>query len=814
MVPLRIGLFSVLFIFFAGGSLSATEEEDFYVAQKALTEGFYEAAEKLFEDFIIKYPQSRRKDEARLFIGKSLFYKESFEEAEAVLSKLAESASSPHVASQALHWLGEINYQAKKYRKAVAFFEEVRDKYPGSFIFWWSTYSLGFSYLELGESKQAESIFTDIINNAPSGEVKDNAFNALCKNYYENKKYNKLRQISLSWLEEFPDTGRKDHIYFYLGEVSHSFKEYSKALEYYQEALGNLLDADLEDSIYQGLGWTYLDLDNLDEAKEWFLKISSEEIRFYSLGSLYFKMKNYDDAYDYFDKFIKNFTQSPFLYKTYLGMAESLYNLGRINDAMSYYRKLVKDKDFIEDRRLIEETYYGLAWCYLKINDYKKAIEEFRKLTIFSEEPIIKTSAQINIGDVYQESGQFQKALGVYEKVLEEFPGNLYSDYIQLQIGLCLLKQEDLEASLLAFENLKRSFPQSKLRAEAVYYTALSLASLGNLKESAIILEDFIRGFPKDSLIKDSLIKKMYLLLIQVYIDAKDYSKVTRAFKEVGKRFAGDKDFSTRIQIQKGLFHLDQGQDDIAKSVFARFLKEYPDSEFKDRVLLYLAHIYHKEENYPKARLYYQKIIEGSPQSSCIPQARLDLAQILWDEAKFQEAEDLLKKNFSSSSSDVVIQAKIMLVEFMLSRGRLQRAIDICDNLIEEFPDSRGFFYFRKAKIYEDKEDYQKAYDNFLKAQKSEFDSPSLRFSKGYVLEKMGRIEEAIKSFFDAIFVFPKDEKNMVKSYLRIAKLYERLGQLEEAGKAYQKIIDMEAEEAKYALERLEELNKRVESRE
>ena len=110
------------------------ENEDFYVAQKAFSEGFYEAAGKLFKEFIGKYPQSQKLNEAKLFMAKSLFYRNSFKEAEEILSELINADLSSQIKPQVLHWLGEINFQAKKYEKAKDFFKEVRQNLKQSFL--------------------------------------------------------------------------------------------------------------------------------------------------------------------------------------------------------------------------------------------------------------------------------------------------------------------------------------------------------------------------------------------------------------------------------------------------------------------------------------------------------------------------------------------------------------------------------------------------------------------------------------------------------------------------------------------------------
>ena len=58
------------------------------------------------------------------------------------------------------------------------------------------------------------------------------------------------------------------------------------------------------------------------------------------------------------------------------------------------------------------------------------------------------------------------------------------------------------------------------------------------------------------------------------------------------------------------------------------------------------------------------------PHSQHVAQARLDLAQILWDDEKYEEAQDLMRQNLSSESGEVIIQTKIMLMELLASQKK------------------------------------------------------------------------------------------------------------------------------------------------
>lgn len=802
----KVVYFLVLLVLTAGFlsfTAFASEEEDFNVAKQAYNEEFYDASKDLFKNFVEKYPESGKVLEAKLFIAKSLFFKDDFQKASQKLSKLIGSADNDYIKAKALYWMGRIAYKSKKYKQAVADFERVLKEYPDVEIIWRVLYLQGISYLELEDIDKAKNNFKEVIKKGKGSILRESAFKMLSSLYYNRQDYDKLGDLATEWKNEFSKSRYLDYIYFYLAESKYYFENYEDSLDLYKKALENLSADELRDSVYQGMGWVYLEQEKYKKAEELFQEIFSKETRLYSLGTLFYNMEEYKKACNIFSEFIENYSGSEYIYNVYLGNAESLYELGRINDAIVYYMKIVQNSESIEDKYTLEEGLRGLGWSYLKINEYKSAIEYFSKLSESSEEDIIKLSAQINIADVYQDAGDYSKALSAYEQALKEFPNSLYSDYIQLQIGICFLKKNDFEASLLAFRNLKDNFPKSKFKQEGVYYAALSHTFLGNFDAAIKILNELIDNYPEGDYLKQS-----YLLLLQVQAEKGDSEDILDIFQRASRQFSGDKQFLAKLQFQKAMFFIDRGNYREAKRAFKEILHSFSNSGLKEKALFYLASVYHIEGEYRYAKTFYRRVIEDLPQINYAYQSRLNLAEILWEENNYKEAKKLLKDNLSFSlPREIQINTRLTQVEFLIDQEYYDEALDICDALLDEYPDSKGVFFFKKARIFEKKREYGKAYEFYTKSKESGYTAPELYFYKGYASEKIGNVEAAIKSFFELTYKYPTNRRFLVKSYLHIGRLYEQLDKPDEAKKAYQKIVEMDVEEKKYAIEKLEDLN-------
>ena len=70
--------------------------------------------------------------------------------------------------------------------------------------------------------------------------------------------------------------------------------------------------------------------------------------------------------------------------------------------------------------------------------------------------------------------------------------------------------------------------------------------------------------------------------------------------------------------------------------------------------------------------------------------------------------------------------------------------------------------------------------------------------------ETLGKPQEAVQAYLKIPYLFPNEKMWTVKSYLRIARIFENMQDWENAKIVYNKIIEYGTEEAKFAQERLD----------
>ena len=779
-------------------------EEKFYIAVKAFSDGFYDASLSLFKKFIESFPDNHLFYDANLYIAKCHYEKNDYPQALEILIKIDWSRGNYQKVDEVYYWLSLIYFKGKNFKDSYSYAQKIIDDYPQSQFKWKAYYLIANNNLETAKENEAKEIFERIIKQSQQKEVIENSYSRLLSFYFEKKSFSEIISLGRSYLADFPQGELKTEVYFYLAESYYAQGRWNEAILNYQKVLESKQNTGLADSTYQGLGFAYLEQKQNQQAKLNIDKIRDRQLRLFSQGIFYSKTKDFIQALEIFDNLINNHSDSVNIFEVYLQKADLLYEMGRLNDAIYAYQYIINNSNKIKSIDVINKAYYGLAWCYLKNGNFKKAIEEFKNTLEYTSNPIVKVSSQIQIADAYQEAGHYQKALDTYNSILEEYPDTIYLDYIQFQIGMSLLKNKDLEKAFLALKNLKNNFPSSRLIPQAQYYIAVGYFSQENYSEAKVLLEDFIAKFPKDN-----LIFRAYYLYGKCFFNENKYEEALGIFKKILKDYK-DAEIEELVYIDIGNAHLNLSQFDKAKSIWHDFLNKYPNSQYHSSVSIYLGGLYEKEKRYDVAELYYQKVFQGETNDSWVDEAAFALGHLYFSLNDLTQAQSYFQK-LSVKDTPLGLKGKLYLAKTLIQQGKSEEALNIYDKLIGLSIPMSTAALVEKGFLLKEMKQYSQAIEVFKTALLKGVDTVEIRFSLGLCLEKAGLEEQAIEEYFKIIYTFEQEKEDLdyqIRAYFRIAKIYEKTNKISDAKKIYEKIITLDVEEAKVAKVRLEELQK------
>ena len=263
-----------------------------------------------------------------------------------------------------------------------------------------------------------------------------------------------------------------------LGRTYLKIKNFQGSIDAYQKALA--LAPENAASYYSSLGRAYLQLDNMDKAEEFYAKLIEKDSLSYdghvSLGFIYLKKNDPDRAIYHYDMAVLAQPDDA----TSLGTLASLYEKkGNDEKRIQYLRRAsevapdnykfkqqlgsayMKKKDFDNALPIFEElvqkfpdeaAYHqniGLVLSQMPDRRAQAPAELERTLELKGSDPYISGILAL----VYNELGQYQKAIASAKRGLEENTGQ-QAALLYYQWGAALSKLESYDESVSMFERV------------------------------------------------------------------------------------------------------------------------------------------------------------------------------------------------------------------------------------------------------------------------------------------------------------------------------------------------------------------------
>ena len=226
----------------------------------------------------------------------------------------------------------------------------------------------------------------------------------------------------------------------------------------------------------------------------------------------------------------------------------------------------------------------------------------------------------------------------------------------------------------------------------------------------------------------------------------------------------------------------------------------------------WLGDYYYRHDDLIMARRYFSSIIQDFPKSNLVADAYYALGSLLEEESKHEEAAVNFKKVAEFGKSDLAGQAAIAIAKIYVKEDKIDLAIQAYEGTLKDYPNLSGIIYLQMADVFYKTDDLSRSLEFYRKS----LDlvplkqMPGIQLRIAEVLEAQGKVNEAIEEYFKATYLFPEDNVLARKAFLRVAAIYEGKHSYKEALVIYKKVSSMNAEESKYAKERIEWINKNV----
>lgn len=552
-----------------------TEDELLQKAKETFEAKNYQQAIALFKDFLKKFPKrdstsgSNFAHYAQLKIAESFYYQQKFPEALKEYKKVVTDYPESKYVDYALYSIGWCNYRTGNDEDAISSFERLLKEYPKSKYVDSSQKAVEKIKLEYNEKKAKELLAT-------------------AKSLYAEKKNREAKNNLKEVLDKYPQS-----------EVVAEAKE---------------LLAEIDEQLVAG---SY--------------KAASA---IYERGEAALKDKNYDEATHEFKRVILEFPESEYaklavkaialieeeksylLARTKWEESVKLYEEQKLEKAKEGFKEIVKEypqtkyKEEAEEKLIELETQEGELGAYntykkalslMNEKDYLEAINTFQKILtdypnteyvslaqagINSAQETMKNERvrrKFDIAQRYYNLGDYKSAKGWFEDIKENYPDTEYA--------------QKANESLITISKI--GTPKG---VEEEYNLGIKFYEQGKLQEAIAQFKKIIDNYPKTKFAKaaqDSLLTATNKL----------NDEQAKILYDDGRKFQG------------------YGEYKFALEQYDKCINEYPNSYWTVYAVYGKAEILYANEEFNKAKVEWQKVVDNFTTSDLVPHALYHVAE-------------------------------------------------------------------------------------------------------------------------------------------------------------------------------------------
>ncbi|PKM99311.1 MAG: hypothetical protein CVU78_07000 [Elusimicrobia bacterium HGW-Elusimicrobia-2] len=582
----------------------------------------------------------------------------------------------------------EVLYNTGKFDEAMEIFEKISPKKGG--LIPEAEFSKAQCHLKKGETKTALDIMNRLLSKYEQYQTSDRANYCIGLILYYQSRYSEA-ETCFARIKS-PDFENLELSEFYRAKCI--------------EAEGALLQAGaIYKKIYAGN-----------------VKTGLEDDAMFAQGIVYYKMKEYDSAAGIFLNILSKYPAGDYAPYARLMTGYCRYESGR------YTAAIANCKYFMEKYTGTEpEAYTHHLWAKscAEIKKYDSAYEKYREIIAAYPGQNISLTASCDLALLYYNTGQYENALSVCEKILEG-PRIKSSDTeknILLMKGMCLYREGNRNASATVFQGIINSINDAETRGKALFMLAMQYVNSGDndtLMTSILSLAD------KEDLFTAKWKSWTYYIIADAYYNSGKINEAEKTFEYIIATYPGTPavKFAESGNIACKVLRGEYAAAELKNREFSEKFKD--DKSVAKAALLSSAGLFFNAGNYRKAIADYKDFLKNYSGGDAVYEALFLQGECFFKLQHIDEAQKCWKR-IIHKNSEYTLEAYNRLAYTSFGLGNYTDAV----------------FYYRKIK------------QRFPSSESSK--NAQMRIAQSYY--NSGKFTQAIADFKKFIALYPGDEK-------------------------------------------------------
>ncbi|WPP52537.1 tetratricopeptide repeat protein [Catalinimonas niigatensis] len=726
-----------------------------------------------------------------LLAGEAYFMQGDYAKAEPFLS---EYATLRRPEAPMMYRLAFAQYKTGKAQPAIDNFKQIASRKDS--IGQFSSYYLGLSYLKQDNENFASTALENAANMSFSPEIKEQASFKLGKVLVSLGEHGRAIQTLQKFKEDYPNSEHTVEANDLLSEAFLNTQNYAQAIEFIESLPTKTLQ----------------------------VRKAYQKVSFYA-GTQAFNQGEYYQSVQLFDKSLQYPIDRELVAGANFWKGEA-YSVGKkYEEAINAYAAVFRA---LGDERRLEGTSemyflksrYGIGYAYFNTNDYPKAKEHFEKyVQTIEQKSRGNTSAKLNyedalirLADTYYVTKNYGQAIGAYDKaiqqrnpdisyayyqkgviqgiqgkmnearasldvVIDRYPDSRHRDDAVFQKAQLNLEEGNYQQAINGFSRLLQTNAQSNLTPYALLRRALAYTNLKNYAQASADYKQVIKQYT-DHAAANSALLGLQEVQSQSGEESDDFSEYLAIYKEANpenKALGG-----IEFESAKNLYFTQKYQQAVSR--LQEFISNYPDNANVDEARYYIAESYYRSDQIDEAlKVFYE--IAGKGSSSRLNRAIQRIAELEQAQNNHQQAIKYYARlaNMAGNKREQFNAWSGMMTSYYILGQKNESLLDSVNYYAEQILEkanvsaaAENMAMLYQGKVAYEKENYDKAIDNFLKTLNTAKDTygAEAQYLMAKIQYDQGKYAESIETLYDLNKNFSIYENWLGLSFLLIAENY------------------------------------------
>lgn len=603
------------------------------------------AAVETLAQLTSKYADSPHQIDALLLTGQALEAQGKLDAAIEAYGKMLGAAPETRK-PDALYSLGIALYKAAKYDTAASAFSKLVEGYPSSPYTAPARLQLGLSQLASGKPAEARNTLDAVASQDPTRAVEARYGLAQCD--IAGKNYRQARQTLEELMARSPAPGNIAQIALDRAVCSMELKEFQQAADELQALRTRYANApQIAEATYRQ-AFCLHQLGKYEQSHE--LCQEAARLKLADLSAAndeldaedLFLLAKYPEAKKQFASLVESSKDGGRKLRFTFRQGQCEYFAGNYAAAVQIFALLAGNSKIEQDPELRQANLL-LGDALLQQAKYAEAVEPLKRYLLSAESD--RSQAQYKLATAELHANQVAAARADFERATD---GPAESPWVQrawFERGQLDLKDKKLNEAADAFRRVIGSNAAEDIAAPAAYQLGWAELQSKRFPQAAQAWKEMAAKYPKDKLAADAQFQQGVALR-----EARQLSEAADVLQAYASTHPDGQNVLRARQLAAACLK-DLGRNDQAEKMLAALAGEAKGAG-ADSVLYDLAWSQRDAKDSAAAESTYRRLLSEHPDSKLVPAARTELAELLYNDKKFQEAAGLLEQVVADKAAD------------------------------------------------------------------------------------------------------------------------------------------------------------------